>query len=57
MDSQRWLAFYEEMGFRTMKRRVQDKLTQTKRKGGRRQSSRRKKATIPEPAGYEDAPF
>ena len=57
MDSQRLLAFYEEMGFRTIKRRVQDKLTQTKRKGGRQSSSRRKKATIPEPADYEDVPF
>jgi hypothetical protein len=59
IDGDRILAFYDVMGFRDLKRRVEGRLKQ----GGpapRRSSSsfsKRTKAEVPKPEDYSDVPF
>jgi DNA polymerase-1 len=59
MDGDRLLAFYEEMGLRDMKRRVEARLNQTKtsRASNGKRNGRRQKAEIPTPDDYKDVPF
>jgi hypothetical protein len=57
MDADRLLEFYQLMGFRELKRRLQDRLTQEERKSKRRSSNRRPKAHVPKPEDYQEVPF
>jgi 5'-3' exonuclease len=62
MNGDRLLAFYDEMGFRDLKRRVENRLTQTDRKKPARKKStssswKRPKAEVPKAEDYADVPF
>lgn len=58
IDSDRLMAFYDQMGFRELKRTLENRLngiTSTKRKSS--SYSKRPKARIPRPEDYADVPF
>lgn len=55
MDSDRMLAFYDQMGFRSLKRTLQGRLKGKKLK--KPPSRKRPKATVPRPEDYADVPF
>ena len=58
MNGDRLLAFYEAMGLKDLKRRVQARLTQRKKSSNtKRNNKKRLKAEIPTPEDYEDVPF
>lgn len=57
MDADRLMEFYQLMGFRELKRRLQDRLTQEERKFKRKSSNRRPKAHVPKPEDYQGVPF
>jgi len=60
MDGDRLLAFYEDMGLKDMKRRVEARLNQKKAvrtSNGKKYNNRRQKAEIPKPDDYKDVPF
>ena len=56
MDGDRILAFYDQMGFRTLKRTLEGRLKGRKIKKPNT-SSKRPKATVPRPEDYADVPF
>jgi DNA polymerase-1 len=58
MDSERLLAFYEDMGLNDLKRRVEARLSQKKVvKTPKKAYKSRQKAEIPKPDDYKDVPF
>lgn len=59
LDSDRLLAFYQDMGLKDMKRRVEARLSSNQKKAVRKKynGKRRQKAEIPTPEDYKDVPF
>ena len=58
MDGGRLLAFYENMGLKDLKRRVQARLNQKKAvRSVKKYNNRRQKVEIPKPEDYKDVPF
>ena len=55
MDPERILAFYDEMGFRELRRTFEYRMSGVKLK--RKASARRPKAEVPKPEDYSDVPF
>lgn len=56
LDGDRLLAFYEDMGLKDMRRRVEARLKQ-KKVSRKKYNNKRPKATIPKPDDYKDVPF
>ena len=56
-DVDRLLEFYDEMGFRDLKRRVKSRLDGVKRKRSSKNYSRKTKVEVPKPDEYKDVPF
>jgi hypothetical protein len=57
IDPDRIIAFYDQMGFKELKRTFQNSLNGLKLKKKASSYSKRSKATIPTPDDYKDVPF
>jgi DNA polymerase I len=59
LDGDRLLAFYDSMGFKDLKRRVEARLNRPKASGAaaKRSFSKKPLAVVPTPDDYKDVPF